>query len=45
MAYLVTIRIDGRLVARRDAIGNSFDLHAAAIDEFGPCSVTIVRRV
>ncbi len=44
MNYVITIRVGGRVVARRTAIGNSFDLHDAAIDEFGPCSVSIVRR-
>lgn len=44
MSFLVTIRRAGRVVATYPGIGNSFDLHAAAIDRFGPCSVSVVRR-
>lgn len=42
MSFLITVRNAGRVIASYAGIGNSFDLHAAAIDRFGPCSVSVV---
>lgn len=43
MSFVVTVRAAGRVLATYPAIGNSFDLHAAAIDRFGPCTVSVLR--
>jgi hypothetical protein len=41
-AFTVTVRKNGRVVATYPGIGNPFDLHADAIDQFGPSSITVV---
>ena len=41
-AFTVTVRKDGRGLATYPGIGNPFDLHAGAIDPFGPRSITVV---
>lgn len=43
MTYLVTIKKPGMRLSY-PAIGNAFDLHAAAIDKFGLCVISIMVR-
>lgn len=43
-SYTVTVRTSSQLLSYTAIAASSFDVHDAALDRFGPCSIVVVPQ-